>query len=187
MSRTSHDSTMCHGIVCGKLRQADTWTAQSMPEQPAGEARTAAMVADAGGEDAEFATFVEPAGDAQQLLTRFSERSVLWRGRPQSKVAICVEFACVCGFSNWEWTPFLTPQRPKVKSCRALSTKQQLMNRLAACRPDRTEPDRGVPAGERPGARQPAAACQGDEAARKPAGALQPPAVLLLWLHLARL
>lgn len=28
----------------------------------AGEARTAAMVADAGGEDAEFATFVEPAG-----------------------------------------------------------------------------------------------------------------------------
>jgi hypothetical protein len=28
-----------------------------------GEARTAAMVADAGGEDAEFATFVEPAGE----------------------------------------------------------------------------------------------------------------------------
>ena len=81
---------MCRGTRCGRLHQADMWTAQSLSAQvqacmavllmhskagtlnPAlheftGEARTAAMVADAGGEDAEFATFVEPAGESQQL------------------------------------------------------------------------------------------------------------------------
>ena len=52
---------------------------------PAGEARTAAMVAEAGGEDAEFATFVEPAGEHTALPS--THGPVVLQTKPFSELA----------------------------------------------------------------------------------------------------
>ena len=70
------------------------------------------MVADAGGEDAEFATFVEPAGDFEHLLTSSSAK----RAEPNRQVAVDVGFTsrCACqpvvahcsGCAPAIWRPF---------------------------------------------------------------------------------